>query len=50
MLAALTGGEVVCHARGGARLSEQLNPNTRLAPAPRPRWPGSGGTMWCSRR
>lgn len=30
MLAALTGGEVVCHARGGARLSEQLNPNTRL--------------------
>ena len=20
------------------------------APAPRPRWPGSGGTMWCSRR
>lgn len=30
MLAALTGGEVVCHARGGARLSEQLNPDTRL--------------------
>ena len=30
MLSALTGGEVVCHARGGARLSEQLNPNTRL--------------------
>ena len=30
MLTALTGGEVVCHARGGARLSEQLNPDTRL--------------------
>ena len=30
MLAALTGGEVVCHARGGARLSEQLNPDTGL--------------------
>ena len=30
MLAALTGGEVACHARGGARLSEQLNPDTGL--------------------
>ena len=30
MLAALTGGEVVCHVRGGARLSEQLNPDTGL--------------------
>ena len=30
MLAALTGGEVVCHTRDGARLSEQLNPDTRL--------------------
>ena len=30
MLAALTGGEVVCHARGGARLSEQVNPDTGL--------------------
>lgn len=30
MLAALTGGEVVCHTRGGARLSEQLDPDTRL--------------------
>ena len=29
-LAGLTGGEVVCHTRGGARLSEQLNPHTRL--------------------
>ena len=30
MLADLTGAEVVHHARGGARLSEQLNPCTRL--------------------
>ena len=30
MLAELTGAEVVHHTRGGARLSEQLNPNTRL--------------------
>ena len=30
MLTSLTGGEVVCHARGGARLSEQLNPDTNL--------------------
>ena len=30
MLADLTGAEVVYHTRGGARLSEQLNPNTRL--------------------
>lgn len=30
MLANLTGAEVVHHTRGGARLSEQLNPNTRL--------------------
>lgn len=29
-LASLTGAEVVCCARGGARLSEQLNSNTRL--------------------
>ena len=29
-LAELTGGEVVSHTRGGARLSDQLNPNTRL--------------------
>lgn len=29
-LAQLTGGEVVHHTRGGARLSEQLNPRTRL--------------------
>ena len=29
-LAGLTGAEVVHHTRGGARLSEQLNPNTRL--------------------
>ena len=30
MLAGLTGAEVVHHTRGGARLSEQLNPNTKL--------------------
>ena len=30
MLANLTGAEVVHHTRGGARLSEQLNPSTRL--------------------
>lgn len=30
MLAELTAAEVVHHTRGGARLSEQLNPNTRL--------------------
>ena len=30
MLADLTGAEVVHHTRGGARLSEQLNPTTRL--------------------
>ena len=30
ILANLTGAEVVHHTRGGARLSEQLNPNTRL--------------------
>ena len=29
-LAELTGAEVVCHARGGARLSEQLSLGTRL--------------------
>ena len=30
MLAALTGAEVVHHTRGGARLSEHLNPDTKL--------------------
>lgn len=30
MLARLTGAEVVSHTRGGARLSEQLNPKTKL--------------------
>ena len=29
-LAELTGAEVICHARGGARLSEQLSLGTRL--------------------
>ena len=35
ILAELTGAEVVCHTRGGARLSEHLNPNTRLGSQPR---------------
>lgn len=30
MLAEITGAEVVCHARGGARLAEHLKGNTRL--------------------
>lgn len=30
MLSELTGGEAVSHTRGGARLSEQLNPGTKL--------------------
>lgn len=30
ILAALTGAEVVCHARGGARLSEHRNPDAKL--------------------
>lgn len=30
MLAERTGAEVVCHTRGGARLSEHLNPKARL--------------------
>lgn len=30
MLAGLTGAEVVCHTRGGARLSEHLNPSAKL--------------------
>ena len=30
MLAELTGSEVVHHTRGGARLSEHLNPGTKL--------------------
>lgn len=30
MLAALTGAEVVVHARGGARLAEHLNPKTKM--------------------
>ena len=30
MLAELTGAEVVQHTRGGARLSEHLNPSTKL--------------------
>lgn len=30
MLAELTGAEVVAHTRGGARLAEQLNPETKM--------------------
>ena len=30
MLSHLTGAEVVAHTRGGARLSEHLNPDTRM--------------------
>ncbi len=30
LLAQLTGAQVVAHTRGGARLSEQLNPHTKL--------------------
>ena len=30
LLAQLTGAQVIAHTRGGARLSEQLNPNTEL--------------------
>ena len=33
MLAKLIGAEVVAHTRGGARLAEQLNPNTRMGVA-----------------
>ena len=51
MLSELTGAEVVYHTRGGARLSEQLNPNTPgWAVRPRRRSETSSGTMWCSRR
>ena len=64
ILAELTGAEVVCHTRGGARLSEHLNPNTRLcllytsdaartpgwAPERRRRLQRSSGTMWCCRK
>ena len=35
MLANLTGAKVVHHTRGGARLSEQLNPNTDPGGAPK---------------
>ena len=49
-LAQLTGAEVVHHTRGGARLSEQLNPKTKLAPGPRQPLPRSTGTTWSFRR
>ena len=50
MLADLTGAEVVHHTRGGARLSEQLNPAPSWAVRPRRRSKRRSGTMWCSRR
>ena len=50
MLANLTGEKVVHHTRGGARLSEQLNPNTGWAVRPRRRSKTRSGTMWCYRR
>lgn len=50
ILAELTGAEVVCHTRGGARLSEHLNPNTRLGAERRRRLQRSSGTMWCCRK
>lgn len=49
-LAELTGGEVVSHTRGGARLSEHRNPDTKLVSAPRQRLPMRNGTMWSFRR
>ena len=46
-LAGLTGGEVVSHTRGGARLSEHRNPDTKLGER---HLPMRNGTMWSSRR
>ncbi len=50
MLADLTGAEVVHHTRGGARLSEQLNPNTRLGSRTQVVLQKESGTMWCAMR
>ena len=50
MLADLTGAEVVHHTRGGARLPEQLNPNTRLGSRTQAVLQKESGTMWCSMR
>ena len=50
ILAELTGAEVVCHTRGGARLSEHLNPNTRLGARTQGHLQRSSGTMWCCRK
>lgn len=49
-LAQLTGAEVMAHTRGGARLAEQLNPKTKLAPGPWPLWRESPGISSFSRR
>ena len=35
MLAKLTGAEVIVHTRGGARLAEQLNPDTKMGASTR---------------
>ena len=50
MLAELTGAEVVHYTRGGARLSEQLHPNTKWADGPKQPFRTRSGTTWCSRR
>ena len=47
MLANLTGAEVIHHTRGGARLSEQLNPNTKLGGRTQAAFRNK---LWCSRR
>lgn len=50
LLAQLTGAQVVAHTRGGARLSEQLNPHTKLGLKPEQPWPENPGTMWSSKK
>lgn len=50
MLADLTGAEVIHHTRGGARLSEHPNPNTRLGSQTQAAPKRRSGTMWCFRR
>ena len=50
MLAELTGAEVIHHTRGGARLSEQMEPIPGWAVRPKRRSKRRNGTTWCSRR
>ena len=50
MLAQLTGAQVVPHTRGGARLSEQLNPKTRLGAQTQAALSRDTGTMWSCRK